>query len=311
MVKQSLRNQGSIVERLLIVISAVVCFSVTGKSQLPGDMDELKQQIIEIVNQQQGIFAVACKDLTSGKLLLINEHELFHAASTMKVPVMIEVFKEAKEHRLSLNDSIIIKKQFASIVDGSPYELDSTDDSDATLYRHIGEKRSVGDLLYQMITISSNLATNLLMEKVSPANIMSTLKAAGANDMQVLRGVEDNKAFEQGLNNTTTAFDLLILLEKIAGGNVVDKHSCSEMIRILMDQQFNEIIPALLPANVKAAHKTGFITGVQHDAGIVFLPNGRKYVLVLLSKNLMDAKAAVQSLALISAMVYRYISSDQ
>jgi beta-lactamase class A len=162
-----------------------------------------------------------------------------------------------------------------------------------------------------MITISSNLATNLLMEKVSPANIMSTLKAAGANDMQVLRGVEDNKAFEQGLNNTTTAFDLLILLEKIAGGNVVDKHSCSEMIRILMDQQFNEIIPALLPANVKAAHKTGFITGVQHDAGIVFLPNGRKYVLVLLSKNLMDAKAAVQSLALISAMVYRYISSDQ
>ncbi|HEU4573707.1 MAG TPA: serine hydrolase [Chitinophagaceae bacterium] len=274
-------------------------------------MHELRQQIIEIVNRQQGTFAVACKDLTSGKVLLINEHELFHAASTMKVPVMIEVFKEAKEHRLSLNDSIIIKKQFASIVDGSPYELDSTDDSDATLYRHIGEKRSVGDLLYQMITISSNLATNLLMEKVSPANIMSTLKTAGANDMQVLRGVEDNKAFDQGLNNTTSAFDLLILLEKIADGKIVDKQSCSEMIRILMDQQFNEIIPANLPPNIKVAHKTGFITGVQHDAGIVFLPHGRKYVLVLLSKNLTDADAAVQSLALVSEIVYRYISSGK
>ena len=82
------------------------------------------------------------------------------------------------------------------------------------------------------------------------------------------------------------------------------------MIRILLDQKFNEIIPAQLPQDVKVAHKTGSITGVQHDSGIVFLPDRRTYVLVLLSKNLTDPEAAVKSMATVSKMIYDHVAES-
>jgi len=123
----------------------------------------------------------------------------------------------------------------------------------------------------------------------------------------VLRGVEDQKAYDAGLNNTTTAFDLLLIFEKIAAGKAVNKKADEAMIKILLDQRFNEIIPAYLPSTVKVAHKTGSITGVQHDCGIVFLPDGRKYVLVLLSKQLEDPVAAIRAMANVSAMIYNSV----
>ncbi|MDZ7649319.1 MAG: serine hydrolase [Cytophagales bacterium] len=128
----------------------------------------------------------------------------------------------------------------------------------------------------------------------------------GAKDIQVMRGVEDGKAFAAGLNNQVTAYDLMLLFEKIDAEEIVNNEASMSMIDILLDQRFNEIIPAKLPANVKVAHKTGSITGVQHDSGIVYLPNGKKYVLVLLSKNLPDADAGVAVMAEISKMIYDY-----
>jgi len=122
-----------------------------------------------------------------------------------------------------------------------------------------------------------------------------------------LRGVEDQKAFDKGLNNTTTAFDLMLIFEKLANGKAVDKKSSQAMVNILFDQKFNTIIPAKLPKDVKVAHKTGFITALHHDSGIVFLSDGRKYVLVLLSKNLEDEKNAIEAMATVSEMIYQYV----
>ncbi|HRO70747.1 MAG TPA: class A beta-lactamase-related serine hydrolase, partial [Chitinophagaceae bacterium] len=138
-----------------------------------------------------------------------------------------------------------------------------------------------------------------------PDNIMESLKAMGANDMKVLRGVEDNKAFQKGLNNTTTAHDLALLFERMAEEKLVSAEASQAMIRILLDQQFNEIIPARLPGDVKVAHKTGSITGVQHDSGIVYLPDGRKYVLVLLSRfDPADEKKVITAMAEVSRLIY-------
>jgi beta-lactamase class A len=134
------------------------------------------------------------------------------------------------------------------------------------------------------------------------------MRKLGAKDIQVLRGVEDNKAFEKGLNNTTTAHDLLVIFEKIAREEAVSPQASQAMIKILLDQQFNEIIPARLPPEVKVAHKTGSITHAHHDSGIVILPDGRKYVLVLLSKDWEDEKAAVQTMANVSGMIYKYVT---
>jgi len=267
----------------------------------------LTQQIRKELSQHQGTFAVAFKDAASGEQLLINDRERFHAASTMKTPVMIEVFKQAAARKFNISDSMVIRNEFASIVDGSLYQLNQEDDSFSALYQVIGKKRTIYYVMYQMIISSSNLATNLIIEMVDARNVTHTMRTLGAMDIEVLRGVEDSKAFEKGLNNSVTAFDLLILYDQMARGKIIDKSTSDKMIAILLDQQFNEIIPALLPDDVKVAHKTGFIRGVQHDSGIVIMPDGRRYSLVILSKNLTDEPAAIKSMAAVSKIIYDYV----
>jgi beta-lactamase class A len=159
-----------------------------------------------------------------------------------------------------------------------------------------------------MIIVSSNFATNLLVELVNAENVTQTMRGLDAKDIQVLRGVEDQKAFDKGLNNTVTAYDLALIYKKMADGKIVNTKACNAMIKILLDQKFNEIIPAKLPADVKVAHKTGSITAVQHDGGIVFLTDGRKYVLVLLAKKLEDENAAIHAMASVSEMIYKYMN---
>ena len=158
-----------------------------------------------------------------------------------------------------------------------------------------------------MITVSSNLATNILIELVGAKNTTETLRSIGANDIKVLRGVEDNKAFQLGLNNVVTAFDLMLMYQYLAKHELVSHEASKEMIDILLQQKHNSRIPAKLPPDVKVAHKTGSITGVGHDSGIIFLPDGRKYVLVLLSKNVKDEKAVIEVQAEISKMIYEFM----
>lgn len=270
------------------------------------DPKDLKEQIQTELAKNKGVFAVAFKDLTDGEETLINERTGFHAASTMKTPVLIEAYKQAASGKFSIDDSITVRNEFKSIVDGSLFSLNPKDDSETSLYSQLGSKIKIYDLLYLMIIQSSNLATNLIIDLIGAKNANQTMREMGANDIQVLRGVEDTKAYRAGLNNTTTAFDQMIIFSKMAEGTAVNKASSEAMIHILLNQKFNDKIPARLPKNVKVAHKTGWITGVNHDAGIVFLPDGRKYVLVLLSKELENDKAAVKSMAKVSKMVYDY-----
>ncbi|GGK84870.1 serine hydrolase [Rufibacter glacialis] len=271
------------------------------------NMLQLREEVLAELGKQEGTFAVAFKDLKTGEELLLNEHESFHAASTMKTPVLIEAYKQAAEGKFDLTDSILVKNEFKSIVDGSPFTIGPEADSEQVLYTQLGQKRPLSELLYKMIIQSSNLATNIVIEKLDAKNVTQTMRALGAKDMQVLRGVEDTKAYRQGLNNTTTAYDLMVLFQKMAQGKVVSPAASQDMIKVLLDQKFKEIIPAKLPQDVKVAHKTGWITGVRHDSGIVFLPNGRQYVLVLLSKGIADDKASVAAMANVSEMIYRHV----
>ncbi len=289
-------------------VTILISLLVVACSQ-PTTIDTLKTQIETELGKQTGVFAVAFKDIQSGELLLIKGNEVFHAASTMKTPVMIEVYKQVAAGKWSLSDSINIKNEFTSIVDGSTFSLEIADDSGEALYTKIGQKSTLYDLTYDMIIVSSNLATNIVVELTDAKKVTQSMRDLGAENIQVLRGVEDIKAFDLGLNNTTTAYDLMLIFEQMALGKTVSKEASEEMIKILLDQKFNEIIPAQLPADVKVAHKTGSITGVRHDSGIVFLPDGRKYVLVLLSKQMTDPKAGVESMANVSKMIYEYVLS--
>jgi len=226
------------------------------------------------------------RDLATGDSLTVGSAVRFHAASTMKIPVMIQLFRDRDAGLLSLDDSITITNTFRSIVDGSPYLLDVTDDSDSSLYKRLGQRASIRELIELMETVSSNLATNLLITRVDAKRANATAHALGADSILVLRGVEDGKAYRAGLNNTTTARDLGILLAAISNGTAASAASCREMLAILAKQQFNEGIPAGLPPGTSVYHKTGWIGQVvYHDAALVepVGARGRRYVLVVLT----------------------------
>ena len=242
------------------------------------------------------------RDLTVGDSLTVGSDVRFHAASTMKIPVMIQLFRDRDAGFLSLDDSVTITNTFRSIVDSSPYQLDVTDDSDSSLYKRLGQRASIRELIELMETVSSNLATNLLIAKVDAKRANATAHALGADSILVLRGVEDNKAYQAGLNNTTTARDLGMLLAAIAKGTAASPASCRDMLAILGRQQFNEGIPAGLPAGTHVYHKTGWIGQVvYHDAAYVETqPGGRGYILVVLTGGIQkdsDAHALVRDLS--------------
>jgi len=241
------------------------------------------------------------RDLATGDSLTVGSARRFHAASTMKLPVMIQLFRDRDAGRLSLDDSIIVTNTFRSIVDSSPYQLDRSDDSDSTLYKRIGQRASIRELIELMETVSSNLATNLLIARVDAQRANATAHALGADSILVLRGVEDGKAYRAGLNNTTTARDLGVLLAAVANGTAASQPSCREMLAILSRQQFNEGIPAGLPAGTRVYHKTGWIDQVvYHDAALVEPANRDRYVLVVLTASIPksdDAYALVRDLS--------------
>jgi beta-lactamase class A len=261
---------------------------------------------VERIADSHAEVGVAFRSLDGKASWAYHEEDSFHAASTMKIPVMIELFHQAKEGKLHVDDPLVIHNEFKSIVDGSPYKLNPADDSEAELYKAEGQTRPLRQLCELMIMVSSNLATNLLIEKLGVHNIRDTVRSLGAGETSVLRGVEDNKAYEKGLNNTTTARGLARLLFLIAQGKAVDPESCRQMIEILERQRFNEGIPAGLPPGTRVAHKTGEITKIHHDAAIVYAP--RPFVLVILVRGLADKK---DSSALISDIARIFYQASQ
>lgn len=239
---------------------------------------------------------VAYYDLRTGETLLRNEREVFHAASTMKVPVMLGIFEAVARGELRLDQPVRVRNEFVSIFDGSTYALDPKEDSDPELYEEVGRDLSLGELVRRMEVRSSNLATNLVIELIGAPRVMRLMKEIGANDIQVLRGVEDDKAYHAGMNNTTTAYDLMLVFRTVARSE--------PMVEILAAQEFNDGIPAGLPPGTKVAHKTGTITAIAHDAGLVFRPDGSAYVLVVLTRGFLDTKDAERVIAEISRALW-------
>ena len=291
---------------LTVLLLTVVFPSASAQTKL----DQAKPQIEKLISASGAeVVGVAVYDLQSKQTLLINERVSLHAASTMKLPVMMEVFRLVEEKKLKLTDTLEVKNKFFSIVDGSEFRLNKSDDSDEEVYNRIGQKMSVLELLEHMITWSSNLATNILIERVEPENVMKLMAELGANDIRVLRGVEDSKAFQAGKNNTTTAYDLMLLLKLIAENKFKNKRACEKMVEILSAQHFNSGIPAGVPTGTRVAHKTGEITKHQHDAGIVYPLDGKPFVIVVLTKGIANEKQSNKLIADISSVVYMTLSN--
>lgn len=284
---------------MMNVIFLITLFTAFGGPQSPAPLDA---QVRALVAASGAEVAVAYRTLDGKSELMIDPDKSFHAASTMKVPVMIELFRQAEAGTLRLDDPLPIRNDFRSIVDGSPYKLSEGDDSDREVYANVGKTMTLRALNEAMITVSSNFATNLLIEKLGVENIRATVTRLGADGMKVLRGVEDSKAFEKGLNNATTARALLVLLEKLGRGEAVSPAADREMVEVLKRQKFRDAIPAGVPAGTEVAHKTGNITRIHHDAAIVYGP--KPYVIVILVRRIQDQKVSGALMASISKAVW-------
>ena len=283
---------------MIVLAAALLLATAQSRDSI---LDKIQARIQLEPGAQVGLAYI---DLESGDTLFLNADTSFHAASTMKMPVMIELFRRASTGSFGMSQRLMVVNQFASIVDGSAYALDPKSDSDTTLYYRVGDRVPVDTLLRLMITRSSNLATNTLISLVGAEEVNRTMRSLGAQRIQVLRGVEDSKAFDKGLINTTTARDLAIILRAIEEGRASSPEATSEMRQILLAQEFNEKIPAGLPPGVRVAHKTGEITAHSHDAAIVYPPGRKPYVLVVLTRGIQDGARASKLIADISSIVY-------
>ena len=255
------------------------------------------------------IISLSVHDLKAGREINIRADHAFHPASTMKVPVMMEVFRQAEIGLLDLNDKLAIQNSFTSVADGSKFSLEEVDDSDKSLYTRLGESESIRELTRLMIVRSGNLATNLLLEKVGVKRVNDYLAELGINGVTIIRGVEDKAAFRQGLNNSATARGLTHMMRLIAEGRVVTEKASREMVEIMLGQEFKESIPALLPKSARTAHKTGWIAEFYHDTGIVFPVDRQPYAITILSHGFPenDENQAHSCMAEISRLVYEEV----
>jgi beta-lactamase class A len=278
---------------------------VLAQAQPPAALTARVQKLIAASGAE---VAVVMKTLDGRDEIRVDPDKTFHAASTMKVPVMIELFRQAEAGTLSLDEPLAVRNEFHSIVDGSVYQLSVDDDSDAEVYKAVGKTMTLRQLCDVMITVSSNFAANLLIERVGAANVRATVERLGATGMVVMRGVEDQKAFDKGMNNTTTAGALAVLMERLAKGEAVSRKADAQMVAILKRQKFRDAIPSGVPDGIEVAHKTGSITKIHHDAAIVYGP--RPYVLVLLVRGIQEQKVSGPLMAAISREIWDGLATN-
>ncbi|MGH7444953.1 MAG: serine hydrolase, partial [Longimicrobiales bacterium] len=273
--------------------------------------EDLERALRERIAQESGEIAVAFVDLETGRRVDIEGDEVMHAASTMKVPVLLEALRRHDEGKLRLDQPVRVSNEFRSIADSSTYSLSASDDSDAELYEQVGEMLPVSELLERMITRSSNLATNNMLQIFPAADVRATLARIDASGMRVLRGVEDIPAYERGMNNTTTANAFARVLEALARCRLLSAASCDTGIAILARQHFDDMIPAGLPAGTRVANKTGSITRIHHDGAIVYPDGQAPYVLVVLTRGFDDHAESARVGADLSRIVWQHVTDPE
>ena len=247
---------------------------------------------------------LAYHDLATGEEILLQADKPFHPASTIKICVMMEVFHQAANGECSLEETLQVKNKFHSIADGSLFSLAMEDDGETDLYNHLRKRLPLRNLIDRMITRSSNLATNLILEKIEARRVTRFMYELGVPDLLILRGPEDNRAYALGMNSSATPSGLMKILIELACGRVVNQAASEEMVTILKRQRFNEGIPAKLPLGVDVAHKTGLTEKLYHDAAIVYPPGREPYVLVVMTRGLPELDEAPALVAEISSILY-------
>ncbi|MFN2542737.1 MAG: serine hydrolase [Chthoniobacterales bacterium] len=255
-------------------------------------------------------YAIALHDYEDGFRFAINAERPFHAASTMKVAILLGIGRAIDEERIRPDDTLHVRNRFLSASDRSPFRIDAETDGYPPLHRLIGRAAKISDLAEWMIVSSSNLAANLVLDDLTVEYVREVLAAAGVHGLQLRRGVDDTKAFEQNFNNETTAQGLVELFAALRG-DFLSKASRDHAINILLQQRFNSMIPALLPEHARVAHKTGEISSACHDAGIIYIPEREPYILIVLTETAPEANGRREAIAKVSEAIFQVLTGAE
>jgi len=266
---------------------------------------------IEDIEAESGAkaIAVALHDAETGFELHYKADRWFHAASTIKVPILLGAFAAIDRGDLLPHSRVHVRNRFLSVVENVPFRVESGRDANSAVHNAIGKMMRVDELAYHMITTSSNLATNLLLGVIGADAVNRTLKELDVDDgIDLKRGVEDELAFEKGINNMVTADGLLRILVLLSEGKAFSPALSRRMMDILHGQEFNQGIPARLPKGARVAHKTGEISTIAHDAGVVYLPKRKPYVLVILTEWDPEGSGRSRTIAAVSHTIYEFLT---
>ncbi len=229
----------------------------------------------------EGTFSIWAGPLDGPAAVSHEADRQHYAASTMKVALVLAAYRLADAGTLDLDSQVPVHSGFDSVAPGARFEMDRSEDSDEETWRRMDTPVALRWLASRAIVKSSNLATNLLLESVGLPAVAEALQVVGTTDSIVARGIEDAPARERGLQNLVTAADLALTLRQLDAHRVASPQSCQEILATLAAQQINDGIPVGLPPGTKVAHKSGWVTGISHDAGIVYPDDCPPYVLVV------------------------------
>ena len=255
--------------------------------------------------------AVSIADLETGAVFHYHADRWFHAASTIKVAILVGVFGAIFRGELLPQSRVHVRNRFLSAFDGSPYRVRLDRDANPDVHREVGRTLRVSELADAMITTSSNLATNLLLDLVGLDVLQRSIDGFGLDGIDLRRGVEDETAFEHGINNRITANGLVGLLRLIGEERTYSPALSRQMVDVLHGQQFKSGIPAGLPRGARVAHKTGEISTIAHDAGLVYLPDRRPYALAVLTEWDPSATGRSATIAAASYLAYSALIGDR
>lgn len=280
------------------------CASMNSTPSPPASQTfDLERDLIEQIQSMEKKLScrvgVSYRDPAVGAEISHRGDEMFHAASTMKVPVLIEVFRQAEAGEISLEAKVPFDPRCESFLDGSIFLCDAG----PTLEDQLNQDIPIRTLAREMMVVSDNLATNILIELCGHKRITATMRELGAKDGYVIRGVQDEEAYRAGISNRITANDLSLMMEAIDQGRAAGKDSTDTIKEILLAQRYQDKIPGKLPAGVRVGNKTGSISETRHDTAIIFTPEGNYYLTILMDQ-LENTKKGTEMAADLSRWIY-------
>ena len=253
---------------------------------------KLEANISDVDHGLDGVLGVAILDLSSGQKFLLHGDDVFPQASSIKVAVLAELYRQAQAGKLKLTDL---------------YTVQATDlVPDSTIMGGLtpGVTRiTLRDLATMMVAVSDNSATNVLIDRVGMENVNALMDSLGLAHTRLRRKMMDLKAASEGRENISTPAEMMTLLEDLYRGKVLNKEMTADFF-VMLSTPKNSFIPRDLPEGLKIANKPGELEGVRNDSGVVFVEN-RPYVICVMTTYLHRERDGEEAIAKISAAAYR------